>query len=181
MQELSINLCRAITIGELFRLDDEFRIEEQTTLHPQDLEGLVNLRELYLKDSNLRYQNFQYTPNLRVLALDDPVNYKHLELGHLTKLQELYIETENAECTLLKQGYIQQLLGGLENLKSVYFGGRLYMPRTEQNYESVTKQVQAEVLRATDSPHLERDNIRINIQLYGEDSQDSVSSCSEGH
>ena len=94
---------------------------------PQDLEGLVNLRHLYLDEVNLQHQNFQHTPSLITLSLEDPVNYKHLELGHLTKLQVLGIETENAECTLLKKGYIQQLISGLENLQEVYFSGRLFI------------------------------------------------------
>lgn len=178
---LDINLCRAITIGELFRLDRALRIEGRITLHPSDLEGLVNLRELDLRDANLQYQDFHHTPSLTGLYLYYPVNYKHLELGHLTKLQGLLIETENAECTLLKEGYIRQLIGGLENLQSVSFSGKLLMPSSEQDYESIRRQIQSEVLRASSSP-IKRDDIRINIELYDpEDYRDAVPPCSGGH
>ena len=178
MAALDINLCQAVTMGELFRLDGELG---RITLHPQDLEGLVNLETLYLRKPNLQYQNFQHTPNLIALSLEDPVNYKHLELGHLTKLQVLGIETENAECTLLRKGYIQQLISGLENLQEIYLSGRLYMPRSEQDYESVNRQIQTEVLRASNSP-LKRDNIRIDINLYDpDDYQGEIPPCSEGH
>lgn len=125
MDMLQINSCRGITIGELFRLDESLEIRESTILHPQDLEGLVNLKGLRLDFTNLQYQNFQHTPNIIVLSLYYPVNYKHLELSHLTKLQGLYLETRNAECTLLRTGYIRQLIGGLENLREVSIRGYL--------------------------------------------------------
>ena len=180
MEALDINLCRAVTIGELFRLDDELRIHG-ITLHPQDLEGLVNLRHLDLNDVNLQYQNFQSIPSLISLQLIRPVNYKHLELGHLTKLQALRIETPNAECTLLKQGFIRQLLGELKNLQEVYFRGLLYMPYSEQDYDSVRRQIQTEVLRATSSP-LKRDDIHVSIELYDpDDYPDAIPPCSDGH
>ena len=193
MKALEINLCQAITIKELFRLDGALEIEESTTLHPQDLEGLVNLRALSLGDSsssgnrtNLQYQNFQDTPNLVYLGIANPVNYKHLELGHLKKLQSLAIATENAECTLLKKGYIKQLIGGLENLRQVYFRGNLYMTHSEQDRDSVERQIQTEVLRVTDSP-LERDAIRISIELKvlenytNREDYPNIPLCSDGH
>ena len=181
MELLDINLCQAITIKELFRLDGELEIREETTLHPQDLEGLVNLRVLALSSANLQYQNFQHTPNLISLSLSNPVNYRHLELGHLKKLQGLYIETPNAECTLLKKGYIKQLIGGLESLQEIYFQRALLMPRAEQDYDSIQRQIQSEVLRAASST-LKRDNIRINIEMYDpDDYPDYVPSCSDGH
>ena len=182
MAALDINLCQAVTIGELFRLDGELSFGG-ITLHPQDLEGLINLKKLRLSGVNLQYQNFQHIPDLINLVLDNPVDYKHLELAHLKKLQYLEIRTENAECTLLKRGYIKQLLGGLENLQEVYFYGKLLMPREEQDHELVQRRVQTEVLSATGST-LERENIKVTIEMYDPEdsySADVVPSCSGSH
>ncbi len=187
MQKLNVNLCQAITIGELFRLEGSLSIED-ITLHPQDLEGLVNLKELRLSRTNLQYQDLQHTPNVIDLDLSNPVNYKHLKLGHLTKLQDLYLETRNAECTLLRTGYIRQLLDGLENLQEVSIRGYLYMPSDEnrssrqRERDLVNRRIQAEVLRAANSPDLERDNISVSIELYDPDEYpDRLPPCSEGH
>ena len=187
MGMLGVNLCQAITIRELFRLEGSLSIED-ITLHPQDLEGLVNLKELRLSRTNLQYQDLQHTPNLIALSLSNPVNYKHLELGHLTKLQELRVETPNAECTLLRTGYIRQLLDGLENLQEVSIRGYLYMPSDENSSsrqrerDLVKRRIQAEILRAANSPNLERDNISVSIELRDpEEYPDELPPCSEGH
>ena len=182
MSTLRINQCQSVTIKELFRVGYLGRTPSDMTLHPGDLEGLFNLTQLKLEKVDLQYQDFQQTPNLIRLELRQPVNYRHLDLGHLTKLQELSIETTNAECTLLKEGYIRQLIGGLENLQEVYLSGRLYMPSTEQGYgdlrEQIREKVQDEVLSASSGP-IERDNIRIEISLT--DNQEYLPSCSGGH
>ena len=129
----------------------------------------------------MQYQDLQDLTNLKALSLEFPVNYGHLKLGHLKRLQQLSLSTENAECTLLRSGFIRQLIDGLENLKEVYLAGNLLMPSSEQNYELVRRQIQAEVLRSSTS-QIERENIRVNINFYDSDSySDQIPSCSEGH
>ena len=179
MIALNLRQCRIIGIGELFRLDEELNLEGP--LHPQDLEGLVNLQRLTLVETDLQHQDLKDVPNLRRLLMNRPVNYRHLELGHLKHLERLHIDPANAECTLLKRGFIKQLLDGLENLKEVEFKVRVYMPSTSENQQIVERRVQTEVLIAADSP-LERDDIRVEVSLYNpETNQNALPPCSDGH
>lgn len=69
MDHLDINLCRAITVGELFRITgltpSGANLELRHILHPDDLAGLVNLRRFDYYEGSLDYVDFSHTPEMR--------------------------------------------------------------------------------------------------------------------
>ena len=110
MRHLGVNLCAAVTTGELFRIRS---LDLGWVLHPDDLIGLENLIQLEYWGI-LDYLDFSHTPALRSIGLDEPVESlpDSFTVAALPQLENFYGEFRGAAaCRLLERETLRRVFG----------------------------------------------------------------------
>ena len=134
MQHLNINLCRAITTAELFRITNDQpnwpTLTFRRILHPDDLAGLDNLRRFLYQAGPLDYVDFTQTPNVTHVDLQQVIATwpEGFTFTTLPKLEQASATIAGpAACQMLATDTLHRIFGHPDHRSNTPISWRLHI------------------------------------------------------